>query len=253
MNRHKLALVAGIGAVAFLAFGAATCGAFAPASTTTNLQTDTNQTHGISVSGEGKVQGKPDLAQLSLGVSVLKDTVAAARDQAANSLTAIETAVKADGVADNDIQTTNLNISPEYDYNDGHQTLKGFRVTNTVTVKVRDINNTSKVVDDAVAAGGDDTQIQGIMFTIDKPDDLQRQAREAAVADAKSKAQTLATASGAGLGDVIAISEGGGVQPIAYDRAALAAMPSAAAGASTPIEPGQLDVTVDVSVTWAIK
>jgi hypothetical protein len=224
-----------------------------PASTTTTtLQTDTNQTHGISVSGEGKVQGKPDVAQLSLGVSVLKDTVAAARDQAATSLTAITAAVKADGVADKDIQTTQLDISPQYDYNNGNQTLKGFRVTNTVSVKVRDINAASKVVDDAVTAGGDDTQIQGITFTIDKPEDLQQQARTAAVADAKAKAQTLASASGVGLGDAIVISEGGGVQPITYDSAALKSAGAAAAPA-TPIQPGQLDVTIDVSITWAIK
>ncbi len=253
MTNRKLAVVAGIGAVAFIAFGAATCSALAPASTTTTLQTDTSQTHGISVSGEGKVQGKPDVAQLSLGVSVLRDNVAAARDQAATSLAAITSAVKADGIADKDIQTTQLDISPQYDYNNGNQTLKGFRVTNTVSVKVRDINTTSKVVDDAVTAGGDNTQIQGITFTIDKPEDLQQQARTAAVADAKAKAQTLASAAGVGLGAPITISEGGGVQPIVYAGAQLKNMASSAAAPATPIQPGQLDVTVDVNITWTIK
>lgn len=255
IKRRRLVMVAAAGAVAVVAFGAAARGAFSTDPATTSLQTqqtEPNQAHGITVAGEGKVRGKPDMAQLSLGVSVLRATVAAARDQAAASLTAIDNAMRADGVADKDIRTSDLTISPEYNYSDGKQTLKGFRVTNTATVKVRDINTTSKIVDDAVNAGGDDTQIQSIMFTIDKPGDLQRQAREAAVADAKGKAQTLASASGVGLGAAIAISEGGGVQPLVYDKTAFAAA-SGAPAAATPIQPVGLDVTVDVSITWAIK
>ncbi|MDE3096117.1 MAG: SIMPL domain-containing protein [Chloroflexota bacterium] len=249
MKRGRLAIIGVLGAAAFLTFGAATCGAFG--STTTTVQTTPNQPSGISVSGEGKVTGKPDLARLQLGVSVLRDTVAAARDQAATSLTAITKALRADGVADKDIQTLQLNISPEYDYTNGRQLLKGFRVTNVLSVKVRDINNTSKVVDDAVNAGGNDTQIQSIAFTIDKPADLQRQAREAAVADAKAKAQTLASASGVSLGSVTAISESGGVKPVQYSGADLAAR--AGAAPATPIQPGELDVSVNVNVTWAIR
>ena len=121
-------------------------------------------------------------------------------------------------------------------------------MSNSVSAKVRDINATGKVVDDAVNAGGNDVQIQGISFTIDKPDDLQRQAREQAIADARDKADTLAKAGGVSLGDAISITEGGGVQPVQ-------ASPAAASGpaAQTPIQPGELDVTVTVNVTWAIR
>ena len=120
----------------------------------------------------------------------------------------------------------------------------------TVTAKVRDINTTSKVVDDAITAGGNDVQVQNIAFTIDNPDDLKKQARQAAVADAKAKAQTLATESGVTLGSPISISETSAVAPIPFDARAGAA---AGAAPSTPIEPGTQDVTVDVSVTWSIK
>ena len=250
MNRGIITALAVIGAVAFVALGASTCGSLG--STTTTIQGDSNGVHGITVSGEGKVTGKPDVAQLTLGVSVLRPTVAAARDQAASSLTAMTNAVKADGVADKDIQTQQLNIQPEYDYSNNKQRLTGFRVTNTVSVKVRNIDSTSKVVDDAVAAGGDDTQLQGISFTIDKPDDLKQQARQLAVADAKAKAQTLASASGVSVGDAIDINEGGGVQPVVYSGAAYDAAKSVAAPA-TPIQPGELDITIDVNITWAIK
>jgi uncharacterized protein YggE len=248
MKRTRLAISGVLGAAAFLAFGAATCGDFS----SSTVQSGPDQAHGISVAGEGKVQGKPDIAQIQLGVSVLRDTVAAARDQAATSLTAMTNSLKANGIADKDIQTQQLNISPEYDYTNGKQLLKGFRVTNVLSAKLRDINTTSKVVDDAVVAGGDDTQIQGITFTIDNPAELQKQAREKAVADARSRAETLASAAGAELGDVMAISEGGGVQPVMYSGAMLDTMKTAAAP-ETPIQPGELDVTIDVSVTWGLK
>jgi uncharacterized protein len=251
VNRSIITALAVIGAIAFLALGASTCGSLG--STTTTIQSEGNGVHGITVAGEGKVTGKPDLAQIALGVSVLRPTVAAARDQAAASLKAMTDAIKADGVDDKDIQTQQLNIQPEYDYSNNKQRLTGFRVTNTVTVKVRNIDSTSKVVDDAVTAGGDDTQLQGITFTIDKPDDLKNQARQLAVADAKSKAQTLASASGVSLGDALDINEGGGVQPVVLQGAALDSAIRNAPAPETPIQPGQLDITINVNTTWAIK
>jgi uncharacterized protein YggE len=241
-------MVAGLSALTLLATVAATCG-----DTTTRVDNTGNGVQGIMVSGNGKATGKPDIAQITLGVSKLADTVQQARDDAGSSLDAMIKSVQANGVAKDDIQTQQFNISPEYDYTNGRQRLTGFRVTNVVSVKLRDINKTSQVVDDAVNAGGDNAQVQGLAFTIDKPEDLERQARENAVADAKKKAQTLAGATGVSVGDPIAISETnvqGGPEyykGIANDSAAAAAVPS------TPIETGTLDVTVDVNVTWSIK
>ncbi len=245
MNARKLGLLAGAGMLSFLAFAAATCG-----STTTNIEGG-NQPHGITVSGEGRATAKPDVAQITLGASALVDSVADARDRAAASMDALIKSMKDDGVADKDIHTRQLTISPEYDYSNGRQSLRGFRVTNTVTAKIRDIDTTSKVIDDAVRAGGNDTQIQGISFTIDKPEDLKKQAREAAIADARAKAETLAKASGVSLGDAIAISENAAPTPTVF--AAGLAEKATAGAPSTPIQPGELDVTVDVAVTWAIK
>ena len=178
----------------------------------------------------------------------------AARDRAATSLDAIVKTLKTNGVAEKDIQTQQLNIQPQYDYNNGNQHLRGFQVTNTLSVTMRDINKTSQIVDDAVHAGGNETTIQGLAFTIDNPDDLKKQAREKAVADAKSKANTLAQSAGVSIGDAINISESSNT-PVFFDaRAGLAADNAAPQTApSTPIQPGELDVTVDVSVTWSIK
>ena len=101
-----------------------------------------------------------------------------------------------------------------------------------------------------MTAGGNDTTIQGITFTIDDPEDLREKAREEAVADARRKAETLAKASGVSVGNPITISETSYSPPIYYGRGELA---PAAADVATPIEPGELDVVISVSVTFEIK
>jgi len=236
-----------LSAVVFASLVAATCG-----DTTTRVENSTAQPRGISVSGQGKATGKPDVARITLGVTRLAPSVQEARDGAAASLDAIIASVQKNGVSRDDVQTQQFSISPEYDYSRGRQQLTGFRVTNTVSVKLRDINRTSSVVDDAVTAGGNDTQVQGIIFTIDKPDDLQSQAREAAIADARARADVLAKSAGVTLGKPTLISENGGPQPVVYDRALLGAGAESAPQPATPIEPGTLDVVIDVSVTWEI-
>jgi len=242
MNAKRIA--AG-GAVLLLALVAVACG------TTTRVETQGGQQTGITVAGEGKATGKPDVAMITLSVSRVADTVDAARTGAATSLDAMINSMTGNGIAKDDIQTQQFSISPEYDYTNGKQLLKGFRVTNIVTAKLRDISKTSKVVDDAVTAGGNDVQVQGIVFTIDKPDDLKTQAREAAIADAKARAQTLASATGGSVGDPISITEGSVVTPpIPYDAGRVA---GPATGPGTPIETGTQDVTVSVTVTWSIK
>ena len=247
MKRSRMVLFAALGGATLLASAAATCAG----DTTTRVETMNGGQTGITVSGMGKATSKPDVARLTLGVSVLGDSVQEARDRAAGSLDGMLRTLKTNGVADKDIQTQQFNIQPEYDYSNNKQQLRGFRINNVVTATVRNINSTSKVVDDAVTAGGSDTQIQSIAFTIDKPDDLKRQAREAAVADAKSKAETLARAAGVSLGDAITISEGG-YTPLQLQYSQRAASDTISAP-STPIQPGELDISVDVSVTWAIK
>ncbi len=248
-SKRWLALIA-FSAATFLSLAAATCG-----STTTRVENSgSQQPTGISVNGTGHVSVAPDLAQVTLGVSTLRDTVQQARDDAATALDAMIKSLKANGVADKDIQTQQLSITPEYDYSpaSNEQRLRGFRVSNVVTAKLRDINKTSKVVDDAVAAGGNETQIQGITFTVDKPDDVKDQARSAAVADAKAKAETLANAAGVKVGAPTMISEESYTPPV-YDTRAAAGVAAPDVAPSTPVQPGELDVTVTVSVTFAIE
>jgi uncharacterized protein YggE len=244
----KRTLIIGGMLLAPLALVAAVCG-----TDTTRIENGENPAPSISVSGEGKVSAKPDLALITLGVSSLAPTVAEARETAAASLDAMIASMKANGVEDDDIQTQQLYINAEYNYNNGNTTLRGFRVQNTVSAKIRNIDNTGKVVDDAVNAGGNNTTIDSIAFTIDDPKELQAQARAAAVGDARAKAETLASAGGVDVGAPITISEGSFQQPYHPYPAADRAAEGAQTGAATPIEAGELDVIVSVQVVFELK
>ena len=209
-----------------------------------------SQVQGISVSGTGEAFGAPDLALLDLGVSAQGKTVKEARDTAATAMTAVLDALKDDGVAEEDVQTRQFSIEPEYDYPDGEQVLIGFRVTNIVEAKVRDLDSLGEVVDDVAQAGGDVVQVQGLSFTIEEPDELRAQAREEAVADARARAEDLAELAGVKLGKPMSINESAGIPPSPFFESAPMARDVEQA---TPIEPGELEINVTVDIVFAIE
>jgi uncharacterized protein YggE len=218
--------------------------------TKTTVLTGNNDKPGITVSGEGSVFGAPDVAVATLGVQADATSVGDARSKAATSMDAMVKALKDGGVADKDIQTTQFSVDPRYDYSGNKQTLIGFTVSNIATVRIHDINKTGELIDAAVAAGGDLARVQGLQFTIDDPSALQNQARQKAMADAKSRADTLAQAAGVQLGAPRSISEGGGATPITFGAADIA---RATGAPNTPIQTGQLEVQVTVSVVYELK
>lgn len=206
------------------------------------------QQEGIVVSGHGETSGRPDVALLVLGVSAERQTVKQARDDAATAMEAVIGAVKRRGVADKDVQTTQFRIEPQFDYRGGTSMLRAYRVTNLLTVKVRDLDKTDDIVDSVVEAGGDLAQVQSLSFAIDDPAQVQAEARTRAMADAKAKAAALADAAGVSVGRPISISEtADGPRPL-IGAPAMAAV----AAESTPIEAGELDVTVDVTVVYEV-
>ena len=207
----------------------------------------------IHVTGSGSVTGEPDIATLNLGVSAEKKSVEEAREAAASAMTAVMASLTANAIAEKDIQTENFSIYPQYDYTESGRVLRGYRVNNTVSVKVRELENLSDIIDDAAAAGGDIIVVNAIQFMIEDPTPLQTQARALAVKNAAAKAQTLAEASGVILGKPTAITETSysAVPPIAYAEAAFDLDDSARS--STPIEAGELTVTINVTVTYEIE
>ncbi len=205
--------------------------------------------HTITVSGTGDVSVAPDVADVYLGISVTMPTAKAARDAAATSMTAVLAAVKQDGVADKDIVTTNVSLNPVYDYSSGGSSgkLTGYQYTNTVKATVRDLTRVPNVLDDAVAAGA--TTVQGISFRLDDPTSVDAQARQLAMADARSKANALAQAAGVSIQGVASISEVTSSSPIIeYAPTASVAQNSV----STPIQTGTTDISVQVTVSYLI-
>lgn len=211
---------------------------------------------GISVSGTGKVTVVPDVGEISMAAQVTRPTVQQARDDAAKAMDAIRAAVRGQGVDEKDVATSGFNIQPQYDYrpNGGTPQISGYMVNNQVTVKVRKVETLSKVLDAAVSAGGNDVRVNAVQFTVDDPEKSAGAAREAAVANARTHAESLAKAAGVKLGKARSITESGGNIPV--PRAVAAAAPSLGKGGSdvaTPVSPGQTEVSVSVSVVFDIE
>ena len=205
------------------------------------------------MTGSGSVVGEPDIATLNLGVSVEKKTVAEAREAAASAMTAVIESLKANDIAESDIQTQNFSIHPQYDYTENGRVLRGYRVNNTVSAKVRELESLSNIIDNAAEAGGDIVVVNNIQFMIEDPTPLQTQARALAVKNAAAKAETLAEASGVALGKPITISETSHTAspPIAY--AAEAAFSDDSARSATPIQAGELTVTINITIVYEIE
>lgn len=206
----------------------------------------------IVVAGEGEATIAPDMALLTLGVMREAATAGEALDAANAAMAAVIADMKTAGVADRDLQTAGLQVSPRYTFTnrpDGSQEaqLVGYQVANTLSVRVRDIARAGEFIDRAVKLGVN--QNTSIAFTNDDPGEVVTEARKRAVADATARARTLAEAAGVSLGRVMEIVEQSGVAaplPIterAYARAADA----------VPVEAGENAYRVQVTVTFELR
>lgn len=204
----------------------------------------------INVNGTGTVHIKPDVADLSVGVQVQRDRAGDASIDAANQMDAVIKALKAQGIADDDIQTTTLSLDPVYNYDSSPATLTGYSATNIVSVTIRDLATVGAVIDAAVDAGANN--VGGLTFRKDDTAAAATQARAEAMAQAKAIADELAAAAGVQVTGVVSITEIGSPtpQPIYYaDAVGGAAMRDAA----TPVQAGNVEVVVTVSVIYSIS
>jgi uncharacterized protein YggE len=205
----------------------------------------------IIVTGEGEAAVAPDLALLSLSVMREAATARQALDANSEAMAAVTAAMKELGVDARDLQTAAIQIVPRYNYAnrpDGTQTaeLAGYQVTNTLSVRVRDLGRTGEIIDRAVTLGVN--QGGTIVFANDDPSATITDARKKAVADATAKARTLAEAAGVGLGKVIEIAEQSFMPP----PMPMEAKSFDAARAAVPIEAGENAYRVQVNVTFAL-
>jgi len=205
-------------------------------------------THGITVQGTAIISLKPDMASLYLGVDAQATTATQAQSNASKAMAAVIAAVKKQGVADADVATQGINLNPTYDPNiNGTSHVNGYQASQSLSVKVRDLDKLGPVIDAGVAAGA--TSVGGISFSLADPTAATDQARQMAVADAHKRAQSLATAAGVTLGAPISVTEESATQPPVYYAAGAAADKASAA---TPVQVGTTDVTVTVDVVYSI-
>jgi uncharacterized protein YggE len=204
---------------------------------------------GVIVSGLGKVSGTPDVLRVQLGVEVRRADVSAALRDANTTQNKVRSAVRGDGVDPKDMQTSDVSLYPSYT-NKGVP--NGYTVNESLTLKLRNLGRAGKTIGDAVIAGGKAARVQGVSFALEDNEALLEQARDAAYGDAKKKAQRYADLSGRALGQVELVSEQlpDATQPIAYARASAS---TAAPMQDVPIDAGQSQVSVSVTVRWSLR
>jgi hypothetical protein len=200
----------------------------------------------ISVTGTGSAAAPPDVAIVTVGVEVMARSVAAARTQAAADGTAVIEALRSGGVSERDMTTTTFSVHPENDHRGGRH-LRGYRVINSVEARVRDLDSLGHLLDSVVVAGGGNAVITDIRLVHEDTTALDIAARTKAWQDARRKATQLAELAGLVLGDPAFINEQSQLSPMPPVRHAM--LESAAA---TPIEAGEMSVTVSLTVGFAL-
>ncbi|HLM53394.1 MAG TPA: SIMPL domain-containing protein [Pseudoxanthomonas sp.] len=202
----------------------------------------------LSVAASAEASSVPDVATLSAGVVTQASDGNTAMRQNAEQMVKVLAAIKAAGIAERDVQTSGVNLNPQYRYAENEAPkITGYQASNTVSLKVRDIARLGQVLD-ALAAQGSN-QINGPSFEIDKPEPVFDQARLAALKKAQARADTYATALGLRVRRIVSISEGGG---------GFRPMPMMAMGkamdqaASTPVSPGTTTLTVNLDVVFEL-
>lgn len=203
----------------------------------------------ISVTGEAITQVRPDMATLSFGVETNASTALEAQQANSTIMNQVVEALAGAGIAREDIQTSGYSLFPVYEWRDDKpvqkQVLTGYRCSNTVVVKVRNLERIGQIIDRAASAGA--TNIGGIAFDLQNPDPLKNELLARAVSDARSKAEILARAAGVVITGVYRISDGWAAVDAGYWTMPLRA---GAAEAVTPVEPGTITVRASVRIDF---
>ena len=205
----------------------------------------------LNISAQAEAKRVPDVATLSAGVVTQAVDGNTAMRENAVQMDKVMAAIKAAGIAERDIQTSGINLSPQYRYADNEAPrITGYQANNTVSLKVRDITKLGKVLDSLAAQGAN--QINGPSFEIDQPEPVYDEARLAALKKAQARAETYAKSLGLRVRRIVSISEGnqGGFRPM--PMMAMAAGRSAKAEMDTAVSPGESSVSVSLDVVFEL-
>lgn len=211
----------------------------------------------LTVTAEGSSTAEPDMAMFTAGVTTQGDTASAALAENSRKMTQVVAALKRAGLAEKDVQTSNLNLNPVYapprrlpdgSIEEQAQKIVGYQVSNQVSVKQRKLSDYGKVIDALVSAGAN--QVNGPNFMLAKPKAAQDQARAEAIRIARARADLYAQAAGLKVAGVVSISESGGYapQPVMYRRGAM----DVAAAPAPPVMGGELETNVNVTVQFEL-
>ena len=203
---------------------------------------------GITVTGKGTVTGTPDTLTVSMSATASGKTIDDALAKANKAQAAVVAALKSSGVDAKDIQTSNVSIQPNYT---SKGLPSGYVVYEGITVKIHGLGKAGSTLSAAVAAGGDNVRVDSVYVAIDDTDPLKGEARASAVADAKQRADQYAAAAGVKVGAVQSITEAVSVSS-PYPYAAPVAYDARAAAGAVPIQAGSQDVSVTVTITYAL-
>ena len=206
----------------------------------------------LDINATGEATRVPDLAIISAGVQTLQPTATAAIEENATRMERVRAALKRAGIEDKDIQTSTISLNPEYQYDQNRPPrLTGYRATNSVNVKFRDLRRTGAILDALVAEGAN--QINGPNLTIDKPEEAYDEARVKAIAVGRARAELYARALGKRVVRLLSVSESGAYvpppMPMAYARDAMQAQ----GAAKTEIDPGTQQLQATVSMSFELQ
>ena len=203
----------------------------------------------LSVAAQAEARRTPDIANVSAGVvTQAADANAAMRANAAE-MDQVMDAIRAAGIAERDIQTSGINVNPQYRYAENQApAITGYQASNTVSLKVRDIGNLGKVLDALVASGAN--QVNGPGFEIDKPEAVYDEARRDALKQAQARAQMYANELGLKVRRIVSIDEGGGFS--APPPMPMMAMARAEKAYDTAVSPGETTLSANLSVVFEL-
>jgi uncharacterized protein YggE len=213
------------------------------------------QNLGLWVSGLGKTTAAPDIVILTIGVESQQKTVAQAQKDAVEAMSNVMQVLKSSGIADKDIQTSQYNIQQVTRWDDKQNTYEviGYKVSNIVNAKIRNIEKAGSIIDSAAASGGDLIRVNGISFSVDDPAPFYKIAREKAVLYAMEKAKQMAQLSGVKLGKLLYVNESNSYVPPVRDNYMKLADGAAMAPAPTSISAGELEFQTTVEMVYEIN
>lgn len=218
-----------------------------PSSHPNSIQPETT----LSISASGEVSRKPDIAMITAGVQTDSASASDAMSQNASRMQGVYSALRNAGVAERDMQTSNLSLQPMYDYSgrDGAPPrVTGYTASNQLTVKVRDLDNLGRTMDAIVTQGGN--TISGLQFSLDDPSEARDEARRQAIQKAVQRANLYAEATGYRVARIVTISESSG----SYNPPMpMMTMRAESADASTEVSSGEVGYSVDVNVTFELR